>query len=144
MNGTRGLLLAVVAAAMFGAACGVVGGIVLERVAWHGPGPWMMHGAPPPRDRHGAHFGPPLERLVRELDLTDTQRERVMADIERTRLEGRAVRESLRVRIERELTPEQRARFRAIAPPFRGSNPERGSWPRPDRAAPGEEGEEPR
>jgi Spy/CpxP family protein refolding chaperone len=141
MNGHRGLLLAVMASALFGATCGVVGSLVIGHVLWrHGPhmGPW----GPPPFEHHGSHGGPPLDRLARDLQLTDTQRDHIQAAIERTRLEGRAVRESLRARIERELTPEQRERFRALAPPIPGRHPERGSWPRPDRAEPGEEGEE--
>jgi Spy/CpxP family protein refolding chaperone len=140
VNSHRTLVLAVMAAALFGAACGVMGSLVIEHVLWgHGhPGPW----GPPPFEHHGPHGGPPLDRLTRDLQLTDIQRDHIQAAIERTRLEGRAVRESLRTRIERELTPEQRERFRALAPPIPGRHSERGSWPRPDRAEPGEEGED--
>jgi len=140
VNGQRGLLIAVMASALFGAACGVVGGLALEHTWWgHGhAGPW----GPPPFEHRGPHAGPPLDRLARDLQLTDTQRAHIQAAIDRTRLEGRAVRESLRARIERELTPEQRERFRALAPPIPGRHSERGSWPRPDRAAPGEEGDD--
>jgi Spy/CpxP family protein refolding chaperone len=140
VNGHRGLLLAVMASALFGVTCGLIGGLVIERVLLrHGPhGPW----GPLPFEHHGPHTGPPLDRLTRDLQLTDTQRDHIQAAIERTRLEGRAVRESLRARIERELTPEQRERFKALAPPNPGRHSERGSWPRPDRAAPGEEGED--
>lgn len=144
MIGTRGLLVAVVVAAMFGAACGILGGIgVVHFVASHHPGVFrhLMHGDRPRFAPPGERFGPPFARLARDLDLSDAQRERIEADIERTRTEGRALRESLRVRIERELTAEQRARFRTIAPPLDEPSPERGPRPRPDRAAPGQEGE---
>lgn len=146
MNGPRGWLVAVIAAAMFGAACGVIGGIgVVHFVIRFHPGEArrLLHGGPPPGGPPGERFGPPLDRLARDLDLSETQREQIGAEVDRTRLETRALRESLRVRIERRLTPAQRARFDRMAPRF---DPRwgRGSWPRPDRAAPGEEGEEPK
>jgi len=144
MSGGRGVLIAVVAAAMFGAACGVVGGIGLVHfVAVHHPGVLrhMMHPSRRPGEPLGARFEPPIVRLERDLDLTPEQRTRIDAEVERTRLEGRVLRESLRVRIDRELTAEQRARFRALAPPPDEPSPERGMPPRPDRAEPGQEGE---
>jgi hypothetical protein len=144
MSGSRGLVLAVAAAALFGAACGVLGGIgVVHFVARHHPGALtrFLHGGPPPMGPREGRFGPPISRLERGLHLSETQRTRIESEVERTRVESRALRESLRVRIERELTPEQRSRFRALAPPPDEPGPEHGPWPRPDRAEPGPEGE---
>ncbi|MFI5372588.1 MAG: hypothetical protein ACHQ52_13615, partial [Candidatus Eisenbacteria bacterium] len=131
---------------MFGAAWGVAGGMFFVHLAMrHHPEAMMhlFHGPVPRRWEAGrGGFGPPIERLERELDLTGPQRDRIEAEVERTRLEGRALRESLRVRIERQLTTEQRARFRALAPPSDEPGPEHGPWPRPDRAGPAPEREE--
>ncbi len=154
MSATRGLLVAVVAAAMFGAACGVLGGIgLVHYVAVHHPDRFRqlvhgMRGGHPPfgpgEGRFGPggrHFGPPIDRLTRDLNLDDAQRARIEAEVERTRLESHALRESLRVRIERQLTAEQRARFRALAPPDDGPSPGNAPGPRPDEPGPGGERE---
>ncbi len=74
-------------------------------------------GGPPP---HGPMFGrppgPPLEHLVRVLDLSPEQRERIRVHIDRMREHTRAVRDSLRRAIETELTPAQREHWRALQP----------------------------
>jgi hypothetical protein len=62
-----------------------------------------------------------LHRLARELDLTPEQHARVLRVLERTRDEHVAQRESVRVRIERELTPAQRERWRELEDRYRRS-----------------------
>ena len=91
--------------------------------------------------RGGAPGLPPLDHLVRVLDLDDGQRERIRAHIDATRPRMRAVHDSLRAAIESELTPGQLARWRELQPrrrmsPGQGDGP----WDRPEPADPGPEG----
>jgi Spy/CpxP family protein refolding chaperone len=73
--------------------------------------------------------------LERTLDLSPAQRERIVAVLDRARHEQVAVRESVQVWIERELTPEQRERWKQMEERFEQSR--RGRWSRgpmpPDR-----------
>src|SRR5262245_27062297 len=67
------------------------------------------HRGGPPGERREGGLLPVLER---ELDLTPAQRVRIVAQLDRARHQQAAVRESMQVWIERELTPEQRTRWR--------------------------------
>lgn len=119
MNGTRGLLIAIVASLVVGVSAGMVGGIVIMRFA----GPMLPPGAPRPPWIGPGRPGDPLaaqgrrtliRRLEDELELSPGQRARVIAVLESARVVHEAARESVRVRIERELTPEQRARWQEL------------------------------
>lgn len=122
MNGTRGLLIATAAAFIVGCSVGLMGGILLMRF---GPG---HHG--PDERRGGGRFerrmgpGPPegmLPMMEAELGLTSDQRARILEKIDEARREHGAVRESMRVWIGRELTPEQRERWNRMEERFERS-----------------------
>ena len=126
MNPTRGLIIAMAAAFLVGTSTGLVAGIALMRFGLHEPPPFSMmppwmHGAPrlppgppgPPEPPGPGHLML-LHHLEDQLGLTAAQRERVMDILERVRDEREAERESVHVRIERELTPEQRRRWRDL------------------------------
>jgi hypothetical protein len=116
-------LLAVALAAAFitGTAVGLIGGILFARHL--GPRPFPRHAGPPhamfPPGSLGERMqmmpdGPPermVRRLARELELTDSQLERVRAHITAGRQSARAARESLHAAIGRELTPAQQQRL---------------------------------
>ena len=129
MNGRAGLVIAAATAFLVGGSLGLMGGILFSRGMIHGPRP--LRGGPPGMP------GPPIHRLERWLDLSPEQSARVRAITEASRGEMRAVHESLFVRVERELTPEQRAQWRALERRFPGPGERR----RPGRAEPGVEGE---
>lgn len=138
MNGTRGLVIATAAAFIVGCSVGLMGGILFMRFA----GPWPggpMFGAP----RGGPHAmmrrGPGraewmMPKLDRALDLTPEQHERIVAHLDRARKQTVAVHESLQVWIERELTPEQAAKWKQMERQFERSR--RGRWPRDGRDRP--------
>lgn len=137
----RGALALLVLSVALGAlALGLVAGTLVGRAGWrtgwHGPGSWRRHGPAGPSARIV------VPRLGAELGLSPAQQDSVRADIERTRSEFQAVRESLRARIERHLTAEQRARWREL---LRERHPGEtgGPWARPNRDDPGE-GKNPR
>ena len=118
MNGTRGLMIATAAAFVVGCSVGLLGGMLFMH--FMGPGhfgppfghaPW---GRPPFEARGGPHADGLMPMLERELDLSPQQRERIVAQLDRVRREQTAVRESMQVWIERELTPEQRARWKQM------------------------------
>ena len=120
MNGTRGLLIATAAAFIVGCSVGLMGGILFMRFGAQGPHERFMsggrRGGAPPFERRGGP-GPPeglLPMLGRELDLSPEQHGRILAQIDRARLQHGAVRESMHVWIERELTPEQRERWKKM------------------------------
>ena len=139
MNGTRGLVIATAAAFVVGCSVGLMDGILLLRFAAPFPGgPMFGHGrgpAPPFELRGERRRGPRAQgfmpALERALDLSPGQRERIVAHIDRARRGQAAVRESMQVWIERELTPEQRARWRQMEERFERSR--RGRWFRPPR-----------
>jgi hypothetical protein len=139
MIGRRGLVIVVFASLVTGGAIGLVGGILFARNVFLGPPPgrpgWA-HGAPA--------AGPPpmpLGMLRQSLDLSPGQEERVRAQIQRSRGEFEAIRESVLARVERELTPEQRARWRELQRRFPEPGRRRGRWARPNPAVPGAEGD---
>jgi hypothetical protein len=138
VNGARGLLIATAAAFIVGCSVGLMGGILFMRFA--GPGSHRVfmkgerHGGPPPFARRGGP-GPPegmLRMMGRELDLSQDQHDRILQQIDRAGQQHRAVRESMHVWIERELTPEQRERWKRMEERFERSR--RGSRSRGPRS----------
>jgi hypothetical protein len=140
VNGTRGLIIATAAAFIVGCSAGLMGGILFTHFVgprFHG-GPRMLfferHGGP---DRSGMPGGPErwIPWLERELNLSPAQHERIVAVLDRARHEQIAERESLHVWIGRELTPEQREKWKQMEQGFERSR--RGRWERgpmsPDR-----------
>ena len=121
------IIIALVATFLIGASLGLMGGILfashgphMRRPAWAGAGPRM--GAPRLPGFGGG--GDPDRRVLRErqvlphlrseLALTDAQVERIRVLLDEAHSSMGAARESLRVRIERELTAEQRDRWRKL------------------------------
>ena len=127
MNGTRGLVIATTAAFIVGCSLGLMGGILFMRFGGAGPHGGFMpggrFGGPTPFERRVGP-GPPegmLRMLGRELDLTPEQHDRILRHIDRVREQQGAVRESMHVWIDRELTPEQRERWKAMEERFERS-----------------------
>jgi hypothetical protein len=132
MNGTRGLVIAIVATFVVGLSVGLVSGILLMRFAGpHGPrfarmpagGTEMRmdrEDGPGGPEGRGRRMGAPgrsrtiLPFLERALDLTPPQREQIREVLDRARAEHEAERESTRVAIQRLLTEKQRAQWRAL------------------------------
>jgi hypothetical protein len=135
MNGTRGLVIAMLAAFIVGCSLGMAGGIVFARFVvtpqthqlsrLFGPGPGAPHGQ-----------APVLGMLERRLRLTPEQKDRVDKILEDSRRGYAVVRESTSAAIERELTPGQRDEWKQMEerflrerrhgsgrPPWRGSRP---------------------
>jgi hypothetical protein len=137
VNGARGLVIAVVAALVVGFSAGLIAGIVFMRIGAPLPppfaalrhmGPGGVHergpaGMGPMGMGPGSRTGPGglMARLERELDLTPVQRERILAALRDVRAHHLALRESTHVAIERELTPAQRERWRAMETEYRES-----------------------
>ena len=125
MNGARGLLIATAAAFIVGCSVGLIGGILLT----HFGGPrlhdrLMPGGGGPGRFERRLGPGPPegmLPRMARELDLSPEQHDRILRQIDRARAEHAAARESMHVWIDRELTPEQRERWKEMEQRFERS-----------------------
>jgi Spy/CpxP family protein refolding chaperone len=105
VNGTRALVIAAIASFIVGCSVGLISGVLIMRFG--GPPRFATHG---PRE-HGPRGERLLATLSRSLDLTDEQRRRIGALIEDTRHAQGASHDSLRARIARELTPEQRERW---------------------------------
>lgn len=141
MNGTRGLVIAVVAAFIVGCSAGMVGGILFARSAmlspthtagrYARPGPEGPRKGGPPRGR-----GQMLETLQQKLGLSPEQRQRIEAHLEQSRKGYAQVRESTHAAIERDLTPAQREEWKKLEtrfprerrrdsgrPPWRGDRP---------------------
>jgi len=141
VNGTRGLLIATAAAFIVGCSVGLMGGILFMRFGGAGPHGGFMpggrHAGPPPFERRGGPGRPEgmLPMLERELDLSPEQHDRILQQIDRARQQHAAVRESMHVWIERELTPEQRERWKRMEERFeRSRRGTRSRGPRsPDR-----------
>jgi uncharacterized membrane protein len=125
MNGTRGLVIAVIAALLVGFSLGLVGGIVFMRFAWPGRPhlvafPHALPGGPGPRAQGPA--GPPeglgpghlLTHLEATLDLTPEQRQAIRETLRQTHEQSVALHESTRVAIERVLTGKQLAEWRKM------------------------------
>lgn len=139
MIGRRGLVIVVLASLITGGAIGLVCGILFARSVFV-TGAWLS--SAPRAEALRRELPPiPLMRLQRSLGLSDDQLERVRAEVQRTRGQFQAVRESLDARIERELTAAQRERWRELRRRFPEPGRQRGPWPRPNPAAPGPEGE---
>ena len=126
----KALVVALVAAFFAGCAGGVVSGVVLVRML----GPHGTFGA---HDR-SAHRrdGQFLPRLTEALSLTPAQHDRIDTLLVRARRSQTATRESLRVAIASELTPEQLEKWHRIEAQFprssrRGGPPPPGSGERP-------------
>lgn len=127
MNGTRGLIIATAAAFIVGCSVGLMGGILFMRFGGPGShggfGPGGRHGGPHPFERRLVP-GPPegmLRMMVRELDLSPGQHDRILRQIDRARMQHGAVRESMHVWIGRELTPDQRERWNRMEERFERS-----------------------
>lgn len=139
------IIMMVVVAALVGASAAIVVGVAYEHHIRQGPrGGWMR------RDegmRPYAGGRPPLEqvlpRLARSLNLSPEQIERIRPKVIESQKQFEAARESLRIRIIIELTPEQRRRWQEmertheLMRPFRG----RPGNPHPDRPEAGNPGE---
>ena len=136
MNGTRGLVIGMLAAFIVGCSAGMVGGILFARFVMR---PEAHLFAPPFGPPHGGAphgRGPMLGMLERHLDLTPDQRDRVERILEESRRGYAQVRESTHAAIGRELTPAQRERWKQMEerfpregrrgsgrPPWRGDRP---------------------
>ncbi len=108
MTPRQQIVVGLLAAFLLGTTLGLVSAFALMRA--HRPprlGPPPFAGAGP-----GAH--PMLDRVVRELDLTDAQRARFHEVLGHHRVRFDAVRESTRLELERVLDDRQRARFREL------------------------------
>lgn len=143
------LILAVVSAMFTGLALGFMGGVFFShhmvmrgQLGWpmrlHEPR--MMHGP-----RHGLMAPPParmvIPQLKRALGLSPDQVRAIRAELERSSDQMAAERDTLRTRIARHLTPDQRERFdRMLMERHPGEF--RGLRARPDRDGPGPEGED--
>lgn len=140
------VILALVSALCLGSAFGFMGGVLFSRqVLAHG-GPSLFERGHRKARRGGReeHGVPSANRLVprlqRMLDLTPAQAEAIRGEIESTRGEFAAVRDSLHERIARHLTAAQRTRWQDA---MRHWNPgeSRGRGPRSLLSDPGREGD---
>jgi Spy/CpxP family protein refolding chaperone len=117
VNGNRGLIIAVAVSFIVGCSVGLMGGIVFTHLVGHGPGPGFGRGM-----EHRGPGGPggPERRermftyMSRKMDLSPEQSKRIEALIDQARSQHEAVRESTEAALDRELTPEQRARWREL------------------------------
>ena len=142
------IILALVATFLIGASLGLMGGIMFT---WHHnrpPGMPFFQGGPPhggpPRGERGPRAMTPermLSRLRETLDLTDEQAAKIEPILREAHTNMDAARDSLRARVDRVLSPEQRERWRRLEAHrgFPGEN--RGPKDRANRALPGPEGE---
>ena len=110
------IIMMIAAAALVGASIALVGAVAFEHHVRMGPrGGWMHRdgGFRPPMGGR-----PPLEqvlpRLARELDLSPGQFERIKPKVIESQKQFEAARESLRSRIDAELTPEQRQHWKEM------------------------------
>jgi len=148
------IVLALVATFLIGASLGLMGGFLFAtsqrppHAAWleRGRGP----GGPGVFGRVGEEVGRRvvrnvmvMPRLREALDLTDEQAARIEPLVNETHRAMGAARESLRVRIERVLTPEQRERWRRLEATRGFPGEPRGPRGRANRALPGPEGDQP-
>jgi hypothetical protein len=120
VNGNRGLIIAVAASFIVGCSVGLMGGIVFTHLVGHGPG-FGRGGAPPFMERRGPGGpGGPERRermftyMSRKMGLSPEQSKRIEALIDQARRQHEAVRESTEAALDRELTPEQRVRWREL------------------------------
>ena len=111
------LILSLLVVFLLGAAGGLIGSVVIARQMFgsvpaffggrsmHGPG---GHGEGP-----GSHHDR-FARLAHDLELTPEQIERLEPRVDATRKQFDALRDSMRAQIDRELTPEQREKFKRL------------------------------
>jgi hypothetical protein len=138
--------VALVATFLIGASLGLMGGILFSG-RWHGDRAprWaegrLRGGEPGPQGREGPRSDVMVIRLRQALDLSDAQVERIRPLLEQAHTTMLGARESLRVRIEVVLTPEQRARWRQLEARRAYPGRPRGPFGHANRAQPGEEGE---
>ena len=136
------IIMTVAVAALLGASVAIVCGILFaHHLRAGGRDGWRRGFGPPPGGR------PPLvqvlPRLAHALDLTPEQIARIKPKVVQSQKEFEAARESLRSRIDVELTPAQRARWREMerkremGRPFPGKPGD----DHPDRPSAGEPGE---
>lgn len=149
------IVLALVAAFLIGASVGLMGGIFFTLQTHRPPGPFFEGrgrgmGGPGVFERVGGEVGRRVVRNVRvmthlrgALDLSDEQVARIEPLVERSHAAMGAERESLRVRIERVLTPGQRERWRRLEARRGFPGETRGPRGRANRALPGPEGDQP-
>ena len=111
------IITSLVAMFLVGASLGLVGGLMYSHF---GHGGWRHHGVVGGWRGQQGPGGPgsrdhdPLPRLTHALDLTPQQVERIRPMLVQSKSEFAAVRESLRVRISRELTAEQQVRWQKL------------------------------
>jgi hypothetical protein len=139
------IVLALVATFLIGASLGLMGGIVFA--TYHHRGPELFHEGRPPGGLEGPGrrpMGPAamLPRLREALDLTDAQVAKIEPILEEAHQNMGATRDSLRARIDRVLSPEQRERWRRLEARRGFPGDTRGPLGRTHRALPGPEGEE--
>jgi len=124
VNGNRGLIIAIAASFIVGCSVGMMGGIVFTHLFGH-PGPPFGHGGPPFMERRGGPDGGRgpggpsrgervFSYMTKELNLSPEQSQRIEALIDKARHQHEAVRDSTEAALDRELTPEQRARWREL------------------------------
>ena len=141
MNGSRGLIIAIVATFIVGGSVGMVGGILFARYAMlpkaHIMARGERHGPDGPRHGRGPRGpGSMLEMLDQRLDLTPEQRQKIEVLLDESRRGYAQVRESTHAAIERELTAAQREEWKQLEtrfsrerrrgsgrPPWRGDRP---------------------
>lgn len=146
------IVIALVATFLIGASLGLMGGIffAMHQRPFHaelrargtfppGPGPGLLG----PPDRRVMRHVMVMPRLREALDLTDAQAAAIEPLVEETHRTMGAARDSLRARIERVLTPEQRERWRRLEERRGFPGEKRGPRGRANRALPGPEGERP-
>lgn len=143
------IALALVATFLIGASLGLMGGILFSR-AQHRPSAaeWFERGSsrrgPGGRiegDRRVPRHLRVMPRLREALDLTKEQEATIAPLVESAHATMGAARESLRVRIDRVLTPEQRERWKRLEAKKGFPGDTRGPRGRAYRAQPGDEGE---
>jgi len=148
------IVIALVATFLIGASLGLMGGILFSMTRHRPPVPfWVESGrgsglfhrgrpaVPPGGDRAEARSARILRRMRDSLDLTDAQVAQIRPLIEEAHQSMGAARDSLRVRIDRVLTPEQRDRLRRLEARRGVPGEPRGPAGRAHRAQPGDEGD---
>lgn len=151
------LVVALVATFLIGASLGLMGGIAFmarhrpPAFSWIGArpgehpgmlGPGMPGGMPGAAERAEARRKRVLAHLREDLDLSDAQVARIQPLIDEAHQTMGATRDSLRARIDRVLTPEQRERLRRLEARRGFPGDPRGPGGRAHRAQPGDEGVE--
>jgi Spy/CpxP family protein refolding chaperone len=146
------IVVALVATFLIGASLGLMGGIAFT-MARHRPAPFWIEngrgggpgmfrpGRPPGPDRAVPRTDRILRRMHDALDLTDAQVARIRPLIDEAHQTMGAARDSLRARIDRVLTPEQRDRLRRLEARRGVPGEPRGPEDRAHRAQPGDEGD---